>query len=859
MKQQMQNLPSDLHFRKADLVSDGNMQLLYRIQLNRDFPFSEAEKILPYLKTLGVSHVYLSPIMKAVAGSNHCYDVTDFDQVNPELGGEIAFLNFCASCSALGLGILLDIVPNHMAYTPENPYVEAAFIDGTRKFRWLFDTFRNPFSPHDAVIFPFLPQSLISLVNQHRVSITPGPIPVLHVDSMDIPLRKMPEINASAGPENGVEDQVGEISDSLPEIEISDTGLLEEIIRGLPLKPVFWQYASKRINYRRFFAVNGLIATRSQNINVIKFTHRKIIELSSISCVKGVRIDHLDGLYDPSGYVRFLRKALPEKVILAEKVLIPGERLPESIEIHGTTGYDFLGMINALYADTRGYHKLQDGFRSSVPGYDNIQGVLLSYKRDFIQKEFSGDVDNLSWPIYDSLVLKHGYEYSYSEIRETVVDILTSFEKYRTYSTSGHTAEIARHLMKCAGGSDGSILRVLSDHVSSNCRHCTNAVLRLQQFSGALMAKNLEDRLFFSYNPLIFMNEVGWTPEADIPDWKGFMEFIRERRNLPFSLNEGSTHDTKFGEDLRNSGLVISEYPDLFFRILEDLKSREDTRSRMNNMAHEHLYYISQLILASHGSADHYTDYRKEIEAQIIKAMRESMVSTTWKHPNVQYEDNAWKFAKIIINLLESGKWEAGTEMAEKCRDLGHYNSISMLVLRFMLPGVPALYQGTEFINVHFTDPDNREKVNFNRLAENFEKTAEMPLKPLEGYDFPLLKSRMIAVLSTIRRELSHVIEKGKMEALQVSGDHSETVMPYCMTYGSELIIVVALRWFSEITSEASTLDPGKLEDTKIILPDGFGGKYIDLISGRTLTISGELKPGQVIDNVPAVILRRSS
>ena len=235
------------------------------------------------------------------------------------------------------------------------------------------------------------------------------------------------------------------------------------------------------------------------------------------------------------------------------------------------------------------------------------------------------------------------------------------------------------------------------------------------------------------------------------------------------------------------------------------------------------------------------------------------MVSTTWKHPNVQYEDNAMEFAKIIINLLESGKWETGTELAEKCRDLGHYNSISMLVLRFMLPGVPALYQGTEFINVHFTDPDNREKVNFNRLAENFEKIAATPSKSLEGHGFPSLKSGMVAVLSTIRREISHVIGNGKMEALQVSGNHSETVMPYCMTYGNEIIIVVALRLFSQITSEAGKLDPGKLEDTKIILPDGFAGKYIDLLSDRTLTISGELKPGQVIDSVPAVILRRAS
>ena len=338
-----------MHFRKVDPVTESNMRLVYRIQLNRDFPLDEAEKVLPYLRSLGVSHVYLSPIMRAVSGSNHCYDVTDFGQVNPELGGESAFRKFCATCSSLGLGILLDTVPHHMAYSPENPYVETAFVDGTRKFRWLFDTFRNPFSPNDSVVLPFLPQSIISLVNEHRVSITPGPIPVLHAGSLDIPLRKMPEITGNTNQKNGMESRAEETSNSPSDIEISNIQTLDEIIRDIPLRPVFWQYASKRINYRRFFSVNGLIAIRSQDMNVIRFTHRKIIELSRSSCVTGIRVDHLDGLFDPSGYVRYLRNELPDKIILAEKVLIPGERLPKSIGIHGTTGYDFLGMINALF------------------------------------------------------------------------------------------------------------------------------------------------------------------------------------------------------------------------------------------------------------------------------------------------------------------------------------------------------------------------------------------------------------------------------------------------------------------------------------------------------------------------------
>lgn len=833
------------------------MRLVYRIQLNKNFPFSEAEKCLPYLKSLGVSHVYLSPIMKAVSGSNHCYDVTDFGEVNPELGGEDAFRKFSSSCSALGLSILLDIVPNHMAYSLENPYVEAAFIDGTRKFRKIFDTFRNPFSPGDDVIFPFLSGNAASMVSQHMVRISPGLIPVLHIDTMDIPLRKMPAIPADDVPGENRKNQVEAEDDAVSDIEIRNIHVFEDIINDLPLRPVFWEYSSRRINYRRFFAVNGLIAIRSHDMNIIKLTHRKITELARNTCVRGVRIDHLDGLYDPAGYVKFLRKALPGKIILAEKVLIPGETLPESLEIDGTTGYDFLGMINALYSNPDGYRALNEEFRFEVHGYDDIHEVLLKYKREFIRDEFSGDVDNLSWPIYDALVLKHAYEYSYSEIRAAVEHILASFENYRTYSTEGDAGEIARHLAEVSGGGINSIQYILSDHVSRGCRHCTGPILRLQQYSGALMAKNLEDRLFFSFNPLIFMNEVGWSPTAAIPDWHEFLEFIRKRSGLPLSINDGSTHDTKFGEDLRNSGLVISEYHDLFFRILSDLQSRPATGAFAGNLAVEHIYYISQLILASYGSASSYTDYRKEIGIQLVKAMRESMISTSWKNPDVEYEKAAMNYAELIIGLLDSGNWDAGLEMAEKCRDIGHYNSISMLVLRFMLPGIPALYQGSEYINVHFTDPDNREKVNFVSLQHNFGKLASISLNTAGIPPFPSLKSKMVSVLSAIRGELAEVLGNGTPEALHVTGSHSSCILPYYMMHGSEVVIVVVLRKFSEIVTEKNVLDTGKLHDDIITVPDVIAGKYTELLSGRIVTISGELRPANIMEEIPAAVLRK--
>jgi (1->4)-alpha-D-glucan 1-alpha-D-glucosylmutase len=833
------------------------MHLVYRIQLNRDFPLCEAGRYLPYLKKLGVSHVYLSPILKAVSGSNHCYDVTDFSQVNPELGGEEAFGEFCWSCSSLGLGIILDVVPNHMAYSLENPYVEAAFIDGTGEFRRIFDTFSNPFSPGESVVFPFLSRSTASLVSQHLVRITPGPMPVIHIDSLDIPLRKMPEMLADSIPKRDTGEEDAEDGGALPDVEISSMEVLEEIIRDIPLRPVFWQYSSRCINYRRFFAVNGLIAVRSQDMDVLRLTHGKIIDLARNSCVTGIRIDHLDGLYDPASYVEFLRESLPGKNILAEKVLIPGESLPESLRIDGTTGYDYLGMLNALYADPAGYGKLRDRFCSRAHGYSDVHEVLQSYKRDFIREEFSGDLDNLSWPFYDSLVLKHFYEFSYHEIRKAVEGILISFDKYRTYSRETDTREIAMHLLTASGGDDHSISHILSEHVSLGCRHCTGPVLSLQQFSGALMAKNLEDRLFFSYNPLIFLNEVGWSPEATIPGWSDFLDFIVIRKGLPGSLNEASTHDTKYGEDLRSSGLVISEYPDLFLGILDDLESRATTAFAAGRLAVEHLYYIAQLIMASHGMSNHYTDYRKEIGLQITKAMRESMVFTSWKNPDTEYENAALKFAGLMTDLLDSREWAIGLELEEKCREIGHYNSISMLVLRFMLPGVPSLYQGSEYVNVHFTDPDNREKVDFNRYQEELASVSQLGLQRIRASDFPALKLKLITVLSGIRRELADVIENGDLEIMQVTGPHASSVLSYYIRRGKEILVVVALRNFSRLVDDSNRLDRSRLEGDSITVPDPIRGSYVHMLTGNTINIWSRISVADVVGCMPVAVLRK--
>lgn len=643
------------------------------------------------------------------------------------------------------------------------------------------------------------------------------------------------------------------------DIAVTSHKMIEAVLGDMPLKPVFWRYSSKRINYRRFFAVNGLISIRSEDIGILEKTHHKFFQLASNKCVSGIRIDHLDGLHSPEKYVELLRKALPEKIYIAEKVLMPGEQLKKTLHIHGTTGYDFLGILNSLYVEPRGFARLRESFVHRLPNYSNVNEILRLYKEQFLKEEFSGDVDNLSWPLYESMVLNHGYEFSYSEIRESVEKLLASFEVYRTYATIDDASDLSDHLRTVTKKSSGSIEHILAEHLDRRCQECTEPLLKIQQYSGALMAKNLEDRLFYTYCPLIFLNEVGWSPAAELPLMDDLLEFIQKRRSFPYSFNEGSTHDTKFGEDLRAAGLVISQYADLFLEFINDLHLEPGTASDLPRIYPEHVYYVTQLILASYGFREFYKDYRKEISSQIIKALRESMINTSWISPDEKYENLVTEFAGKIMDIIDSGSLDAATTLVNKCRDIGHYISASMLVLRFLLPGTPSLYQGSESINVHFTDPDNREKVDFKFQQKRLDNLQGMRLSIFNPSDFPEIELDMVINLARIRRECYEIIQNGTLRILNVTGKNRDSVIAYCIQAQKEILTVITFRFFSGIVDHNNRLDQSRFNDDRISFSQDLQGTYEDMLTGSKLDIKNEISIRELTGNLPAIILRRLS
>ncbi|HLH86522.1 MAG TPA: hypothetical protein VKU79_06650, partial [Thermoplasmataceae archaeon] len=648
------------------------------------------------------------------------------------------------------------------------------------------------------MIFPFLPQPLDMVVKSGLVSIRFGREPgikigdtFLEVDSSILRsvLDKIDGINATSW-DNG--------NGGTKSINLNDPDIVRSLFRRIHLIPTSWHYSGKRINYRRFFAVNGLISIRSEDIETLIRTHRKIIDLAmSLSTIEGLRIDHIDGLFDPARYVRMMRENLPGRVLMAEKILMPGEILDSSLGLDGTTGYDFLSALDLLFLYPPGLEKLREVFNEINRGYESQGYVLERYKIEFLEKEYSGDLDHLAWLFYDSLVADHGMELTFHETRETVKRVLMSLNRYRTYASYDRIEPLLEWLDNFNMEQGCTITRIISTHLHNECLVCLKPMLKLQQYTGAIMAKNLEDRLFFSYNPLIFLNEVGHAPWEKPFTPEAFFDFVEKRKLCRYSFNETSTHDTKYGEDLRYVGIAISQFPVQYEEALDEIQRSITVKESAKKIRGEHLVYLIQLIIASYGVRNYYPDYTSAVKGQLIKAARESALETDWKNVNEKYERLVLETFDKIISEIDSKRLMKTDLLIDLCRSAGEYDSISSLILKFILPGISACYQGSEFGNYHFTDPDNRALVDFAAIHANLREFSGM--RKFRDYPagFRGYKLALFSFLASLRSKHLNLIQEGKIASLSVSGDHRDAVIAYTVSLNHEVLVIALVRYTS--------------------------------------------------------------
>ncbi|MFE3325392.1 malto-oligosyltrehalose synthase [Streptomyces sp. NPDC059176] len=657
----------------------------YRLQLQPDFPFSAAEAAVPRLADLGVSHLHLSPVLEAVPGSTHGYDVVDHGRVREELGGERGLRALARTAHEHGLGLVLDIVPNHMAAFP-------------RHNRALWEVLREgPASPYarwfdidweagdGRVLLPVLAERL-----GHELGALQVVGGSLHYGEHEFPLR--------------------EGTSGLP---------LPELLDAQWYRLGWWRLARTELNYRRFFTVSELIGIRVEDPEVFAATHAKVLELVRDGVVDGLRIDHPDGLADPEGYLHRLDGATGGCWTVVEKILTRAERLPATWPVAGTTGYDALHRVDGVFTDPAGAAELCDHYRdfTSVAGdrggFWDATVRRSAYR--VVTHELAAEIEALTRLAQRACEADpESRDHAPWALRTALRELLVRVPVYRPYRTGGAsvvTAEAALGAKAAfAVAEEAEAVEVIRDLALGRRgggpdREAFRA--RFAQTSSALRAKSVEDTAFYRYAPLISANEVGGDPGQPAVSPEEFHAYCtRIARDWPDSATVLSTHDTKRSADLRARVTVLSECPGRWERLLRELAGTAAPDA--------HLAWVAWQTAFGFG-----IPHPERLRPALLKAVREAGLHTSWTEPDPQYE-------QAVGDFVDAGPAGAGPPMdtlAMLARELAPYaraNRLGAALVQLTMPGVPELYQGTEHEYLALVDPDNRRPF---REAEPDEKT----------------------------------------------------------------------------------------------------------------------------------------
>ncbi|MER7697774.1 malto-oligosyltrehalose synthase [Streptomyces sp. NPDC096095] len=781
----------------------------YRLQLQPDFPFAAAEKAVPYLAALGVSHLHLSPVLEAVPGSPHGYDVVDHSRVRAELGGEEGLRSLASAAREQGLGLVLDIVPNHMAASP-------------RHNRRLWEVLREgPASPY---------------AHWFDVDWEAGGGQIL-----------LPVLGGPLGRERGdlvVDGEVLRYHDLEFPLRAGTAGLpLPELLDAQHYRLGWWRLARTELNYRRFFTVSELIAVRVEHPEVFDATHAKVLELLRDGVLDGLRIDHPDGLAAPAAYLERLHEATGGRWTVVEKILTGDERLPADWAVAGTTGYDALHRIDGLFTDPSGAAELLGHYREFAdPPGDRGGDWTATVRRAAYRVATHELAAETAWLTRlaagvcrrDPALRDHAPWALRTAIRELLVRVPV----YRPYVTAGEPpTRIARETWTDEAVRDAKavfsvpeeaaavdVVRELALGRLGGGEEQTAFCARFAQTASALHAKSVEDTAFYRYVPLVSATEVGGDPGRPAVSVEEFHAFAaRIARDWPATGTVLTTHDTKRSADVRARIAVLSQCPRRWAALVAELTAATAVLAQDPQLA----WAAWQ---SAYGCADLPAgELCARLEPALLKAVREAGLFTSWTEPDPAYERAVSDF---VAAGPGSGSGAARARVAEFADALAPHVRAQVLgaaLVQLTMPGVPDLYQGTESEYLALVDPDNRRP--FRRPAVPDEKQA------------------LTAVALGLRRELPDVFgESGTYAPLAARGPAASHLPAFCRS-GE---VVTAVTRLSLRLAEG-----GGWRDTVLELPDA--GSWRDLLSatpGRAFT-GGAVAAAELFAERPVALLRR--
>ncbi|MEC7838578.1 MAG: malto-oligosyltrehalose synthase [Chlamydiota bacterium] len=804
----------------------------YRLQLNHEFQLNEAVIVTDYLNSLGVSQLYLSPILKAKSGSLHGYDVVDYSKINPEIGSEKELLELSRKVKSLNMGIILDIVPNHMCVnTLENSYWKDLLKYGKEsKFADLFDIFWDEISETENKKF-FLPV----LEGNIQDEIKKGTVEIIVSD-------------------DGSYLKFYDHLFPLKEANLESQDILEILEKQFYCLDD-WKHASKNLQYRRFFDVNDLACVRLEDKNVYDRTHAKIFDWMEKGLVDGLRVDHVDGLRQPVTYLQNLKEKCDRKHLYIEKILCGEEKLRDDWPVEGTTGYEFLNHLNQLFIYPDSFSKLTQVFNAFTGNKADVNRVINKSKQDVIEKVMVAEVNRLA-KIFHRQCPKIDINTCYQGIKA----LLINFPIYRTYFCDASTnlkvdyKIILEAITKC----EISCVEIaptfwekLKDCFLSQKNK--EFIARFQQTTGPVMAKGYEDTTLYRFFPLASMNEVGGELEQYSDSIERFHRLNNEtKKQFPLTMLATTTHDTKRSEDVRARINVLSEHIDLWQSKL--LKWKKMAQSSIDS---KHEYLIYQTIIGTYPhdklEGDDLVGYQSRISEYALKSAKEGKEFTSWLDPNLKYENSLKDFVSTVLS--DNGEIHNDIYEFLKANILyaAYYNSLSQVVLKSFSPGVPDFYQGSEFWTFTLVDPDNRKKVIFpDSISANVENWSELVQNIKNGN----IKQYLTRTCLHIRKWYPNLFVNGEYEPIEVIGKQSEHVLAFARSDETRAFIIVTGRFFSKIFDREKKISTDIWSDTLIKVPEEFKGKkFYNHITRESYLYTEEINLKNLFVDVPFAIL----
>jgi (1->4)-alpha-D-glucan 1-alpha-D-glucosylmutase len=883
----------------------------YRIQHHAGHPLAKTREILPYLDALGISHVYSSPLLRARPGSQHGYDVVDPAAINPEIGSEEELRALAAELRVRGMGLILDIVPNHMGIGESNPYWEDMLRHGRdAQYAPWFDVDWDAHPKfRGKVVLPVLGAALDEVLEKGELGllVRDGEVRLRYYDnSWPLDPRTLPE-----------ELEVAALDPAAwPAAEAWAAGeegarRLRALLDAQHYRLLHWRCAPQDINYRRFFDVNELAAVRVGDPAVYAATHARILEWVGEGLVQGLRIDHVDGLRDPLGYLQRLREdcerlrprdavGAEEFPIFVEKILSPGEALRREWPVQGTTGYEFLNDLEALFIDREGAVAIEEGYRRMLrlggPGRErehSFAEVAREGKLEVLRGPLRADMQRLARLLAGAL--PRGSSHDLRTLQAGIVQFIAALPVYRTY-LDGRAAlpsaddravlerAVATAQERATPEEHAVVARIAELFLTpfdAHDRPRKAFIDALQQVSGPATAKGVEDTALYIYFPLASRNEVGGEPDRSLHHAARDLHEANAHRasHWPRSLLATNTHDTKRSADLRARLDVLSEIPaewalhvQRWRRLNRGLRATAAPGGMLvPDTNTEYLLYQTLLGLWPAGRGGElpetrwFDGVRARLEEYLMKAVREAKVHTSWTDPDAGYEQGVVRFLHALLDPATSREFlEDMARLVARVAPAGLVNDLARVTVHVTAPGTPDTYQGDELLGHTLVDPDNRRPVNYeHRIAFLAEVERGMVRDPVGAVRElvaelanPRLKLMLLRQLLHARRDEPALFREGSYEPVDPAGPRAGHLFSFLRRRGERAALVVVPRCPLALLDHQGGITGAAWEGVTLPLPAELAGaRWRSAITGEEIAPAQALEVGAVLSDLPVAVL----